>query len=196
MPWWISQNNHVTLVDRDGGSWRTSQRSPRSAARCATKLSFDPPLPGVSLVLTAHAGSPTCCATCSARAWSGARGGGSRLALRADAALSPPVRHRTPASASAGAAPGDGESLTVGMRARDLESGSSTSKSGLLPDGRARRRAGRTWSPRSYWVRNWSRCSPATRRWGRPCWSRSPSRRGSAAAATLWSSTCRSTRRR
>ena len=59
VPWWISQNNHVTLVDKDGVELaHKSALAPLGGAQRHT-LSFDPPLPGVDLVLTAHAGGST-----------------------------------------------------------------------------------------------------------------------------------------
>ncbi|NLH81472.1 MAG: PAS domain S-box protein [Phyllobacteriaceae bacterium] len=121
VPWWISQNNHVTLTDVAGAELaHKSAMTPVGGAR-RHSLSFDPPLPGVFLVLTAHAGS-----TNFLRNLLGA--GVVGLAVVAVVALFGLMLHhrrRLAAERDLGAAQAlrraMENSLTVGMRARDLE---------------------------------------------------------------------------
>lgn len=121
VPWWISQNNHVTLTDAAGVelAHKSALTPERGAARHA--LSFDPPLPGVLLVLTAHAGASNFL-----RNLLGA--GVVGLAVVAVVALFGLMLHyrrRLVAERDLGEAQALRRametSLTVGMRARDLE---------------------------------------------------------------------------
>lgn len=121
VPWWISQNNHVTLTDVAGAEIaHKSAMTPVGGAR-RHSLSFDPPLPGVFLVLTAHTGT-----TNVLRNLLGA--GVVGLAVVAVVALLGLMLHhrrRLAAERDLGAAQAlrraMENSLTVGMRARDLE---------------------------------------------------------------------------
>ena len=121
VPWWISQNNNVALTDRDGVELARKSTVAANAGAARHDLGFDPPLPGVVLTLTAHgAGSnPT-------RNLLGV--GIFALAIVAVVSLFGLVRHyhrRLAAEQSLGEAlalrRAMEESLTVGMRARDLD---------------------------------------------------------------------------
>ncbi len=121
VPWWISQHNQVSLVDRDGTALarKTAMKTERGAARHG--LSFDPPLPGVQLVLIAHGGGSTFLRNLL---------GAGVIGLAAAAVVSLfglmlHYRRRQAAERSLGEAlalrRAMEDSLTVGMRARDLE---------------------------------------------------------------------------
>ncbi len=121
VPWWISQNNHVTLVDRDGEELAHKSALAPVGGALRHELSFDPPLPGVSLVLTAHAGVSNLLRNVLGAGVVG-------LAVVAVVSLFGLMLHyrrRLAAELSLGEAQAlrraMEESLTVGMRARDLE---------------------------------------------------------------------------
>jgi two-component system sensor histidine kinase DctS len=121
VPWWISQNNHVTLVDKDGAELAHKSALAPLGGALRHVLSFDPPLPGVDLALTAHAGGSTFL-----RNLLGA--GVVGLAVVAVVALLGLMLHyrrRLAAERRLGEAQAlrraMENSLTVGMRARDLD---------------------------------------------------------------------------
>lgn len=121
VPWWISQNNHVTLVDKDGAELaHKSALAPLGGALRHT-LSFDPPLPGVDLVLTAHAGGSTFLRNLLGAGVVGL----AVVALVALLGLMLHYRRRLAAEHRLGEAQAlrraMENSLTVGMRARDLD---------------------------------------------------------------------------
>ncbi|MCE1234743.1 MAG: PAS domain S-box protein [Hyphomicrobiales bacterium] len=121
VPWWISQNNHVTLVDKDGVELAHKSALAPLGGTARHTLSFDPPLPGVDLVLTAHSGGSTFLRNL--------LGAGvlvlGVVAVFALFGLTLHWRRRLAAERDLGEARAlrraMEESLTVGMRARDLE---------------------------------------------------------------------------
>ncbi|MER2606033.1 MAG: PAS domain S-box protein [Siculibacillus sp.] len=121
VPWWISQNNRVALLDRDGAEIAAKSAPSATPATMRHVLAFDPPLPGVELALAArHDGSGL------TRNVLGA--GILGLAVVALVSLVGLMRHyrrRKAAERSLEEAQAlrraMEESLTIGMRARDLD---------------------------------------------------------------------------
>ena len=121
VPWWITQKSLVALVDRDGIELARKSSLPRDPEALRHELAFDPPLPGVVLSLAAN------------RAPSGLTGnalvatifGLAVVAVVSIFALMRHYRRRLAAEESLGEAQAlrraMEESLTVGMRARDLD---------------------------------------------------------------------------
>lgn len=121
VPWWISQNNNVALTDRDGLELARKSTLRQSSGALRHDLGFDPPLPGVVLTLVAHG-----VANNLTRNLLGA--GILGLAVVTVVSLVGLYRHyrrRLAAEQSLGEAHAlrraMEESLTVGMRARDLD---------------------------------------------------------------------------
>lgn len=121
VPWWISQNNHVTLIDRDGDELAHKSALAPVGGALRHELSFDPPLPGTVLVLTAHAGVSNLLRNLLGAGVLGL----AVVAVVSLFALMLHYRRRLAAEQSLGEAQAlrraMEESLTVGMRARDLE---------------------------------------------------------------------------
>lgn len=121
VPWWITQNNIVALVDRDGDELARKSSLARDPVGPRHDLAFDPPLPDVVLSLAANRGPSsltgnTLVATIFGLAF---------VAMVSIFALTRHYRRRLAAEASLGEAQAlrraMEESLTVGMRARDLD---------------------------------------------------------------------------
>lgn len=120
VPWWITQNNLVALVDRDGVELAHKSALAPAPDTLRHALSFDPPLPGVVLSLSAHrVGS-----NLSGNALVAAIFGLAIVAVVSIFALMRHYRRRLAAEESLDQAHAlrraMEESLTVGMRARDL----------------------------------------------------------------------------
>ncbi len=120
VPWWITQNNLVALVDRDGNELARKSSLKRDPETLRHDLSFDPPLPGVVLSLAAHRGP----SSLTGNALVAAIFGLAFVAVVSIFALMRHYRRRLVAEESLGEAQAlrraMEESLTVGMRARDL----------------------------------------------------------------------------
>ncbi|MEJ1159255.1 two-component system sensor histidine kinase NtrB [Prosthecomicrobium sp. N25] len=121
VPWWITQNNLVALVDRDGSELaRKSSLVPAPGAERYT-LSFDPPLPDVVLSITTTGAR----ASRTQDAMVAAIFGLAALAALSIFALNRHYRRRLEAESSLAEAhalrKAMEDSLTVGMRARDLD---------------------------------------------------------------------------
>ena len=121
VPWWISQNSHVALVDRDGADYAHKSASVPATGALRHDLSFDPPLPGVTLSLVAHGGGSNFTRNVLGAGILGLTG-------VAVASLVGAMRHwrrRLAAERSLEEAQAlrraMEESLTIGMRARDLD---------------------------------------------------------------------------
>jgi two-component system sensor histidine kinase DctS len=121
VPWWITQKSLVALLDGDGRELARKSSLPRDPEALRHELAFDPPLPGVTLSLAAN------------RAPSNLTGnslvatifGLAFVAVVSIFALMRHYRRRLAAEESLGEAQAlrraMEESLTVGMRARDLD---------------------------------------------------------------------------
>lgn len=121
VPWWITQNNLVALVDRDGAELARKSSLTRDPTALRHDLSFDPPLPGVVLSLAAHR-TPS---NLTGNALVASIFGLALVAIASIFALMRHYRRRMAAEESLGEAQAlrraMEESLTVGMRARDLD---------------------------------------------------------------------------
>ena len=121
VPWWITQKNLVSLIDRDGVELVRKSSLARDPDGLRHDLAFDPPLPGVVLSLAAHR-APT---SLTGNALVAAIFGLALVAVVSIFALMRHYRRRLAAEASLGEAQAlrraMEESLTVGMRARDLD---------------------------------------------------------------------------
>ncbi|MDK9697672.1 MAG: PAS domain S-box protein [Siculibacillus sp.] len=121
VPWWITQKSLVALVDRDGGELARKSSLPREPEALRHDLAFDPPLPGVTLSLAANREPSNLTGNSLVATIFG-------LALVAVVSIFALMRHyrrRLAAEESLGEAQAlrraMEESLTVGMRARDLD---------------------------------------------------------------------------
>ena len=121
VPWWITQNNLVALLDRDGTELAARSSLTRPVGTLRHELAFDPPLPGVALSITAHR-TPS---SLTGNALVAAIFGLALVAVVSIFALTRHYRRRLAAEESLGEAQAlrraMEESLTVGMRARDLD---------------------------------------------------------------------------
>jgi two-component system sensor histidine kinase DctS len=121
VPWWITQKNLVVLLDRDGAELARKSSLPRDPESLRHDLDFDPPLPGVTLSLAANRAPSNLTGNALVATIFG-------LALVAVVSIFALMRHyrrRLVAEESLGEAQAlrraMEESLTVGMRARDLD---------------------------------------------------------------------------
>jgi two-component system sensor histidine kinase DctS len=121
VPWWIAEKYAVRLVDSDGQVLATKSRSQGGDDLDSHVISFDPPVPGISLRITPYSAQGNVTNTLLIA---------SIFALAALAMLSFVVAHRhilrrldaeTALRAESAFRRAMEDSLTVGMRARDLE---------------------------------------------------------------------------
>ncbi len=121
VPWWISQNSQVALVDRDGGMIAHKSALTPGAGALRHDIGFDPPLPGVVLAIIAHHGPSNLTRNVLGAGIIGLAG----VAVVSLFGLMRHYRRRLVAEQSLGEAQAlrraMEESLTVGMRARDLD---------------------------------------------------------------------------
>ena len=121
VPWWITQNNLVALLDRDGTELARKSSLARDPETLRHELAFEPPLPGVVLSITAHR-TPS---SLTGNTLVAAIFGLALVAVVSIFALTRHYRRRLAAEESLGEAQAlrraMEESLTVGMRARDLD---------------------------------------------------------------------------
>ncbi len=121
VPWWITQNNLVALLDRDGAELARKSSLARDPEGPRHDLAFDPPLPDVVLSLTANRGPSSLTGNTLVASIFGL----AFVAVVSIFALMRHYRRRLVAEESLGEAQAlrraMEESLTVGMRARDLD---------------------------------------------------------------------------
>lgn len=121
VPWWITQKNLVALIDRDGDELARKSSLARDPEGLRHDLTFDPPLPGVVLSISAHR-TPS---SLTGNALVATIFGLAFVAVVSIFALMRHYRRRLAAEASLGEAQAlrraMEDSLTVGMRARDLD---------------------------------------------------------------------------
>lgn len=121
VPWWISQNNQVTLTDRDGAELAHKSALAPGPGAARHVIDFDPPLPGVVLAIVAQHGASNLTRNMLGAGIIGLAG----VAILSLFGLMRHYRRRLAAEQSLGEAQAlrraMEESLTVGMRARDLD---------------------------------------------------------------------------
>jgi len=121
VPWWISQNNQVILTDRDGGELAHKSALAPEAGAARHVIDFDPPLPGVVLAIVAQHGASNLTRNVLGAGIIGLAG----VAILSLFGLMRHYRRRLVAEQSLGEAQAlrraMEDSLTVGMRARDLD---------------------------------------------------------------------------
>ncbi|TBW34643.1 PAS domain S-box protein [Siculibacillus lacustris] len=121
VPWWITQNSRVALTARDGVELAAKSSLDPGPVALRHELSFDPPLPDVVLVLAAHHRGTNLARNSLVAAILGL----AAVAVGSLVALMRHYRRRLDAEQSLEEAEAlrraMEESLTVGMRARDLD---------------------------------------------------------------------------
>lgn len=121
VPWWITQNNFVALVDRDGQTLASKSSIDPGPEAAHYSIAFDPPVPGAALSIAAAAPRTGIAVNALVAAIFGL----AALAAASIFALQRHYRRRLEAETSLGEAQAlqkaMEESLTVGMRARDLD---------------------------------------------------------------------------
>lgn len=121
VPWWITQNNLVQLTDRDGLELASKSSMTPDAAAPRYSIDFDPPIPGALLSITANGLRPNITLDALVAAIFGL----AIVAALSIFALNRHYKRRLEAETSLGEAEAlrrsMEHSLTVGMRARDLD---------------------------------------------------------------------------